>query len=116
MAESSNQSGTGSTPAHPTEAGGIAAQQSGSFFKGHVVAIPFTVKELLDYYETLPSADAREGFWKMLSVQVAKFDDEQKALFSQSWEQSMAETITHSDETIARIDAWIAQQKISTAE
>ena len=52
----------------------------------------------------------------MLSVEVAKFDDEQKALFSLSWEQSMAETIAHSDETIARIDAWIAQQCLEDSE
>lgn len=116
MAESSNQFGAGSTPAHQAETGGVAAQQAGPFFKGQVVALPFIVKELLDYYDTLPSADAREGFWKMLSVEVAKFDDEQKALFSLSWEQSMAETIAHSDETIARIDAWIAQQCLEDSE
>ncbi len=94
---------------HQSETGGVAAQQSGHLFKGQVVTLRFTVKELLDYYDALPSADAREGFWKMLSIEAAKFDDEQKLLFSLSWEQSMAETITHSDETIARIDAWLAQ-------
>lgn len=49
----------------------------------------------------------------MLSIAVAKFDDEQKALFSLSWEQSLAETIAHSDETIARIDAWLVEQENS---
>lgn len=113
MAEQSNQSRAGSTPAHQPETGGVAAQQAGPFFKGQVVTLPFTVRELLDYYETLPSADAREAFWKMLSIAVAKFDDEQKALFSLSWEQSLAETIAHSDETIARIDAWLVEQENS---
>lgn len=109
MAEQSNQPRIGPSPAHQTETGGVVAQQAGQLFKGQVVSLPFTVKELLDYYNTLPSADAREDFWKMMKEEVAKLDDEQKTLFSLSWAQSLAETHAHTNKTIAEIDALLAR-------
>ena len=109
MAEQSNQPRTGTSPSHQAETGGVVAQKTGQLFKGHVVVLPFTVKELLDHYNTLPSADAREDFWQMLKEEVAKWDDEQKTLFSLSWAQSLAETVVQSDKTIAEIDALLAQ-------
>ena len=64
--------------------------------------LPFTVRELVDNFMTLQTADDREAFWADLDLKMQALSEDQKALFVLSWQESLQETIAAVDKTLLK--------------
>lgn len=102
MAQQSNQPISRTASTDHSQAGHADTESPVQATRGKVVTLPFTVRELVDTFMNLQTADEREAFWADLDLQMHALSEDQKALFVLSWHESLQETLAGVDRTLLK--------------